>query len=56
MATVTFKGIDAYIGQLKKLQNKSDEVIGRAVYDGAAVVADAIRKEIDAIPDRKSVV
>ena len=50
MATVTFKGIDAYIGQLKKLQNKSDEVIGRAVYDGAAVVADAIRKEIDAIP------
>lgn len=50
MATVTFKGIDAYIGQLKKLQNKSDEVIGRAVYDGAAVVADAIRKEVDAIP------
>lgn len=50
MATVTFKGIDAYVEQLKTLQNKSDDVIGRAVYDGAAVVADAIRKEIDAIP------
>lgn len=50
MASITFKGIDAYVSQLKTLQNKSDEVIGRAVYDGAAVVADAIRKEIDAIP------
>lgn len=54
MAKVTFKGISAYVDKLEKLRGSSDDVIGRAVYDGAAVVADAIRKEIDAIPILKN--
>lgn len=50
MAKVIFKGISAYVDKLENLRGESDNVIGRAVYDGAAVVADAIRKEVDAIP------
>lgn len=51
MASFQFKGVEAYIKKLNALQagDKSD-IIGKTVYAGAAVVADAVRKSIEALP------
>ena len=51
MATFQFKGLDTYIKQLSAL-NAGDkgDIIGKTVYAGAAVVADAVRKSIEALP------
>lgn len=51
MAKIEFKGLEAYAAKLNRLEALSrDKVIGAAVYDGAAIVADAIRAEIQALP------
>lgn len=50
MASMVFKGTNDYIAQLQKLGNDTDEIIGKAVYQGAAIVADAIKAEINALP------
>ena len=51
MATFQFGGIDNYITQLNKLQAATkDDVIGKTVYAGAAVVADAVKDAIRALP------
>ncbi len=51
MATFQFGGIDNYIKQLNKLQQSTkDGVVGKTVYDGAAVVADSVRRAIQALP------
>lgn len=54
MATFQFGGIDTYITQLNKLQAATKEgVIGKTVYAGAAVMADAVRATIQALPEGK---
>lgn len=54
MATFQFGGIDTYIKQLNKLQAATkDGVIRKTVYAGAAVVADAVRATIQALPEGK---
>lgn len=50
MAKVKFIGLEEYENQLLKLQNVSRECIGRAIYEGAAVVADAVKQNIESIP------
>lgn len=50
MAKFQFEGLDEYVAQLQKLYGDIDGTIKMAVYDGAAVVADAVRKEIEALP------
>ena len=51
MARFEFSGIDNYISQLNKLQQSTkDGVVGRTVYAGAAVVADSVRRAIQARP------
>ena len=51
MATFQFGGIDDYITQLNKLQAATkDDVIGKTVYAGAAVVADAVKDAIRELP------
>lgn len=50
MAKIEFKGIDDYAKALANLQNESEEIIKRGVYDGAAVVADAIKSGLNSIP------
>lgn len=44
------KGIDQYISQLQNLEFNSDELIGRAIYKGADIVADAIKANIQSLP------
>lgn len=55
MARFEFGGIDNYITQLNKLQAATkDDVIGKTVYAGAAVMADAVRATIQALPEGKA--
>ena len=52
IARFTFKGAKEYAIRLSKLGEKSRQVGGKAIYKAAGVVADGIRKEIDALPIR----
>lgn len=49
MATIRFSGIDAYREQLQRLEQDSEEILKRAVYDGAAIVADEVRQRLHAV-------
>lgn len=44
MAKWKFQGLDEYIAQLEKLTNDR-EYIGPTIYEGAAVVADEMKKK-----------
>lgn len=51
MAKLTIgRGLDQYISQLEKLNLNTPEILGRAIYPGAAIVADAIKANIEQIP------
>lgn len=50
MAKIEFTGIDEYLAQLKRLGDSSEGLCKRALYDGAAVVADAVRREVESLP------
>lgn len=50
MAKIDFKGIDEYAKALARLENGSEEIIKKGVYEGAAVVADKIKEGINGIP------
>lgn len=44
------KGLDEYIKQLGDLEFRSDGIAGRAIYEGAKIVTDQIRANIQALP------
>lgn len=44
------KGLDEYISKLGNLEFKSPEAMGKAIYDGAKVVADATMEALKALP------
>ncbi len=44
------KGMAQYLQCLDNLHEASPEIIGKAVFDGAGIVADAVKAEINAIP------
>ena len=50
MAKITSKKANDYLAQLEKLTNETDSICKHAVYEGAKVVADAIKQSIDALP------
>lgn len=50
MATFVFEGVNAYATQLKKLDDKAEGMIKRAVYDGADKVKEAFIAEISSLP------
>lgn len=50
MAKLKFKGLEEYEGKLLQLKNLSREMIGEAVFEGAGVVADAVKGAIGSIP------
>lgn len=43
-------GIDKYIDSLEKITEATDELIGKAIYEGAKVVTDNIRAALNGIP------
>ena len=50
MAKLKLNGLEEYEKQLLHLRDVSHECIGKAVYDGAKEVADAVRREIRGLP------
>lgn len=54
MAKFEFKGINEYADRIRKLTDKSEGMIKRAVYDGAAVVMQSTIAEISALPTVKN--
>ncbi len=44
------KGIDQYISNLQNLDNATEEILGKAIYEAADIVADAVKKNIEDIP------
>lgn len=58
MATIRFKGLEEYTTKLSQLSVLAEEqVLGPAIYDGAAVVMEAVKEELRAVPtdDRRFV-
>ena len=50
MAKITFPGLRDYELMLSKIEGVTDDMIGRAVYEGAGIVADAVKANIEALP------
>lgn len=51
MAKITMEGLDEYTKALSRLQTGvKDKVIGPAIYQGAEIVADRVRAEIQSLP------
>ena len=49
MATIRFSGIDKYLAQLEQLGQRSRGICKMAVYDGAAIVADQVRENLERV-------
>lgn len=59
MARIRFSRLEDYELQLSKLTAKTEEIAGKAIYAGAAVITDAIRSSIQglqAVSDREGVI
>jgi len=51
MAKITFTGVEGTMARLNALEvSLKDQVIGKMVYNGASIVADAVRDEIERLP------
>lgn len=50
MAVIVFKDLEKYELQLSRLEKASEEIARAAVYAGAAIVADEIKKGIESLP------
>ena len=51
MAKITFPGLIDYEIQLSRLSSGVRDIAGKAIYAGADIVADEIRKGIDTLPE-----
>lgn len=49
MARIKFPGLEEYELQLAHLRERTPEIAGRAIYEGAAIVTDAIRANIQGL-------
>ena len=50
MAKITFPGLGNYELMISRLAQGTEHVAGKAIYAGAGIVADEIRKEIQSLP------
>lgn len=50
MARIEAKGLDAYMKELQKLNQSTDDVCKAGVYAGAKVMGDKIKAAVDTIP------
>lgn len=51
MARMTFQAGEEYVLKLSKLAAGSEEIAKKAVYAGAGIVADAVKKNLAALPE-----
>ena len=55
MAKMTIgKGMDEYLAKLGNLEFAAPGLVGQAIYEGAKIVADQVRAEIEALPTAES--
>lgn len=47
------KGLDQYLSQLENLEFRADGMAGMAIYEGAKIVADTIKANLQAMPTSK---
>ena len=52
MARMQIRGLSEYTKKLEKLESQSKEITGKCLYDGASVVASAVKSAINQIPTR----
>lgn len=50
MAKFRSEGIDAIVNQFEKLDQQAKPMIGRSLYQGAKIMADALKKATEALP------
>lgn len=50
MAKLTFTGFEEYIEKLERLGQNSEGIAKQVLYEGAGIVADEIRKEVENLP------
>lgn len=50
MAKITFSGMDAYMSMLQNLEADSERIAKMALYEGAKIAADELRKGVDSLP------
>ena len=55
MAMITFPGLKEYERKLARLAKDADAIAGKAIYQGAAVIADGIRENIRGLPVKTGV-
>lgn len=50
MAKMSFKGLDEYARKLERMKKNTPETLGAGVYAMAEIVADEVKKNLEAIP------
>lgn len=50
MAKITFRGLEQYELRISRLGKETERIAGEAIYEGAGVVADAVKSSIQALP------
>lgn len=50
MAKITFRGLEQYELRISRLGKEAERIAGEAIYEGAGVVADAVKANIQALP------
>lgn len=48
------KNIDTYIERLNTMLSLESEAVGKAIYSGAGIVADAVRRNIQSLPESET--
>lgn len=54
MARMTIKGLDEFIAKLEAAQKEPEAIVKKALYEGAGIVADAIRSGVASVPVSES--
>ena len=50
MAKLTFRGLEKYELRISRLGKETERIAGEAIYEGAGIVADAVKASIQALP------
>lgn len=50
MAKMTVKGLDNYVAKIIAMEKSTDAIIKPAIYEGSAVLFDAIKSELETLP------
>ena len=50
MASIKFKGLEEYVRKLENLESYVETDLGQVIYEGADVVADAVKNALEQLP------